>query len=168
MFNCYRCSTPLEGDKISDEHLFTQALGGRLHSEELLCRPCNSAWGEHPDGDLFKAMQSLAVRLNVRRAKGRGDHPKVPGIASDGTKIKMDSHGKPEPHDFEFKQHDLSGGAKQISMVARNEAEALRNLKKLQAKYPQLDIEQILKDAKSSQPEIHGPSRVPRRHSSHQ
>jgi hypothetical protein len=161
MSTCYRCGQPLAGDQISLEHLFPQAIGGKTGSRDLLCKTCNAKWGQNPDAGLTKSLMSLSTALNVRRASGRGDHPKIVGQAVDGTAIKMDSKGKPELEKFTFQKSDLPAGKKNIQFVARSDDEARRVLTELKEKHPQIDVEKELASAQRASLKFTEPAKFP-------
>lgn len=42
MSRCYICENPITESNKSVEHVFLNSIGGRLKSEALMCRQCNT------------------------------------------------------------------------------------------------------------------------------
>src|SRR5689334_22818848 len=53
---CYRCNATLTDDNSSLEHILPNALGGRLKSRALLCKPCNSKCGDTIDAAVINQL----------------------------------------------------------------------------------------------------------------
>ena len=90
MKHCYNCGILLTDDNASEEHIIPNACGGRLTSKKLLCKSCNSKFGNSYDAELLKELKLFSVLLNVRR--DRGTHQPV--VRSDGC-IALPAKGKP-------------------------------------------------------------------------
>jgi hypothetical protein len=156
VINCFRCDSPLTPLTFSAEHLIPQALGGRLKSKKLLCRSCNSLWGEHPDSDILRFFATLCTALDIKR--DRGDSPRIHGELSDGTKITMGSDGKPELAVPKFVSSKTNDGF-EFSITARCENELRRMLKGLKEKHPALNVDDVVAQAKHVAKAAEGPAK---------
>lgn len=67
---CYNCNTPLTESNITEEHIILNAIGGKLKSKELICRRCNSEFGDSSDKALAKALQPFSTLLDINRNRG--------------------------------------------------------------------------------------------------
>lgn len=106
---CYLCDEVITAGNISEEHVIPNALGGRLRSRELLCRPCNARLGHEVDVDLCNYVAPLGVLIGLKRDSGRGRA--VPITRADGSTLLLDHDGRlrtpqpertEEPYDGEF------------------------------------------------------------------
>lgn len=72
MTTCYLCDEFLTAaaDNISKEHIILNAIGGHLKSKELLCKTCNSKFGEDADSELANQLLFLSSYLQVKRDSG--------------------------------------------------------------------------------------------------
>lgn len=77
MSTCYLCNAVLTTDNSSIEHIILNSIGGRLKSQELLCKKCNSLLGESSDKELSNQLSLFAGLFQVKRE--RGEHPPIKG-----------------------------------------------------------------------------------------
>lgn len=69
MANCYMCGVELDDNKRTEEHIILNAIGGMLKSKNLICKQCNSTFGDEIDSRLAKQLQPFSVLMNVERDK---------------------------------------------------------------------------------------------------
>lgn len=69
MMRCYSCDCELTPENSSEEHIFPNALGGRLKSR-ILCRKCNNEYGEKCDAELVKSLSMITHFINPKRDNG--------------------------------------------------------------------------------------------------
>lgn len=142
MKNCFICNQTLTDSNASDEHIILNALGGHIHSKQLLCKRCNEKLGQNADAELARELEFYASYLDIPRQRGENRR-----IETDkDTEYHLLPGGKPELKRPQFSSKEVDGKV-QVEMVSRNEAEARQMLKGLKKKYPGLDIEQALAQA---------------------
>lgn len=88
---CWACYAELVTENMSEEHVIPNALGGRLSSRRLLCRPCNSGLGQEVDVALIDVLNVFAVLGNIRRDRGK---PPSEVVSIAGTEFDL-AHGTP-------------------------------------------------------------------------
>jgi len=122
------------------------SCGGWLKSSELLCKKCNSLFGEKFDKDLAEQTNFLANFLNIKRNTGKPQnvegvylHSGEPATISPGGR-----HGILRPI---VKQID-KGNHTSISIKARNSKEYKKILISLKRKYPKIDVEEMMTNVK--------------------
>ncbi len=156
MAKCYKCKAVLTSANESDEHIIINACGGRLKSKELLCKTCNSSFGETCDKALADQTNDFSNLLMIKRHRGEPNSI-VGKIESTGEDYYLLYGGKPvmtKPIITE----EVDGKKIELSIVARNEKEMRQILEGLKRKkYPELDIEKSLKTAKLKNEYIDGP-----------
>lgn len=67
---CYICGSSLNDNNSSEEHIFLNAIGGKLKARNLLCKQCNSVFGDDVDSELARQFNFIANMLNIRRDRG--------------------------------------------------------------------------------------------------
>src|ERR1035437_11025447 len=70
MAKCYKCDNEITTATETEEHIILNACGGRLKSKNLLCKTCNSQFGETFDKELASQTNDLANLLLVKRHRG--------------------------------------------------------------------------------------------------
>src|SRR6185436_17259256 len=144
--NCYVCETEIIPLNETDEHIVINAAGGRLKSKNLICKNCNSDFGENIDAELAEQLNHLANMLMVKRH--RGDPQPIVGIqVSTGEKYNLEVGGIPKLTKPTIDQ-TIVGGKTNISITARSVKELRETLKGLARKYPVFDVEEAVKSAK--------------------
>ena len=88
---CYNCNNPLTESNITEEHIILNAIGGKLKSKELICRKCNSKFGDRSDKALAKALQPLSTLLDINRNRGR--NPSFIMRDRESTEFRIDGPG---------------------------------------------------------------------------
>jgi hypothetical protein len=149
---CIVCQQPLTTETDSEEHVFSNALGGTLTVRDFLCRNCNSLAGQSWDAELAKQMHALCVIFGVVR--DRGDTPALKTVTTAGEELTILADGTLRLTDPDFESAQTERGT-EIHVVARNMREARSMLEGLKRKLPRLDIEALLEKAemKTSYPE---------------
>ena len=91
--NCYYCGKELNKANKSDEHVIPNALGGKLKSDNLLCKDCNSILGSECDDLLTKQFAFFSQFLLIKRQRGKN-----PGVClknNNGTEYILDGANPP-------------------------------------------------------------------------
>jgi hypothetical protein len=68
---CYICNSELISANRSAEHILPNCIGGRLKSNQLICKDCNSLFGQDIDKELCAQLNFFANILNVKRQRGK-------------------------------------------------------------------------------------------------
>ena len=99
---CALCPNPLDG---SDEHILLSALGGRLHSRDILCSKCNTErYSTTLDSELASSLGYFTTALNVLPGR-RGEPPPFRGMhLPDGTPIALQPGGQLVRSKIQFSQ----------------------------------------------------------------
>lgn len=144
MTKCYLCDDNFTEENTSKEHILLNAIGGHLKPSDLLCKPCNSKFGETADAELAKQLTFLSSFLQIKRDKGI-NQPIKGGTTKDGTKYDLINGGKPTPAKPTFEETEENGQVN-FEITARSEVEMMTMLKGLKKKYPQIDLTNIKKN----------------------
>jgi len=143
--NCYCCKGELTYENSSEEHILLNSIGGKLKSKYLLCKTCNSKFGEKNDRELSKQLLFLSTFLNIKRE--RGDHPTLKGATTrSGEEIHILSGGKPY-YSKPIVETTTDKNEIVISIKARNEKELKQIANRLAIKYPQVSADDIISKA---------------------
>lgn len=140
--NCYKCEIQLTKENYSIEHVILNACGGRLKSNHLLCKKCNSNFGDSFDKELAETIAPLANLLRIKR--DRGTPPKINGLDTlNNTEYTLEydgaiNHKKPTIQKVDFDNPDIS--KRKIKIQAPNQKMLKQVLKGLKRTYPDLDI----------------------------
>lgn len=145
MINCYVCGIEIDNSNRTVEHIFLNSIGGRLKSDKLICRKCNTEFGSDVDSELSEQLNPICNMLNINRDRGNPQPISVQEKES-GEKWLLGPGGKPIMVKPSIQEQN-NGEQKHIQVVARSMQEARRIMKGLRKKYPQLDIEQEMKKA---------------------
>lgn len=158
MKNCYKCNDPLEGKRITEEHIVLNAIGGRLKSTELICKTCNGKFGEGPDKALARDLQPLSTMLGIKRE--RGDNKPLLMQDKSGKEFRVGEPGvNPQLQRPYIRIKELENGGKGVNIVAKD-MEQLRSILQGQLKagnLTQADVDKILEKA-STQENEHRPT----------
>jgi hypothetical protein len=143
MSHCYVCGTEINETNKTEEHILLNAIGGKLKSTTLLCKQCNSEFGEDIDSELAKQLNPICNMLNIKRDRGE-PQPIQATIKTTGEHISLDPGGKPVMLKPKIEETKVNDGTIRFSISARNEQQARQILKGFQRKYKNLDIDKVL------------------------
>lgn len=158
MIKCYLCGTEITEENKTVEHIVLNSIGGRLKSSKLICKNCNSKFGNTFDACLSKQLEFFANFLDIKRENGDVQDIEMTR-ASTGEKYKVTSKGVPIPSK-PIIQEKNSGATTELHIQARNITELRTILKGFKKKYPDLDIEKTLKDATTVHEHIPEPLQI--------
>jgi len=146
MATCYLCNTELSGINESKEHIFLNAIGGRLGTKTILCRECNSSFGEKPDAELAKQLNFVSNMLNIRRE--RGTPPDIKGtLKSTGEQYLVSSEGKPALAKPSFEK-TVEGEKTVYQIKVRSHDELRKTMEGLKRHHPDINVDEIVNTAK--------------------
>ena len=121
---CYICGNEITHENYTDEHIIINAAGGRLKSKSLICRQCNSDFGEKIDNALAKQLNFLANQLMIKRERGK-PQPIVGKKEVSKEEVCFLPDGTiPNKPRYE---ETVKGNRINISMVVRDDAELKKN-----------------------------------------
>jgi hypothetical protein len=147
MEKCYLCPRYLEGENISEEHIILNSIAGKLTSEEIICRTCNSEYGDSCDKELSKQLAPLASLLMIKGRKKKIQDIKTTRVGTN-EEITLKGGHKPLFSKLDFKVKKIDEKQSMISIRARDEDEMLQKLKELKAKYKDFDVEEAKQSIK--------------------
>jgi len=145
MEKCYLCGKSLSAENSSKEHIFLNAIGGRLKSKKLICRTCNANFGEKIDFTLSEQLKPFANLFNINRGDGEIAKPfDAKGVTS-GEKYSIKAGGNPtikKPVEV-----NKTSEGKVFIIQTNNKNEAIEILDGLKKRYSQIDTEMVLDSA---------------------
>lgn len=142
---CYVCEVKITSENETDEHILLNAAGGRLKSKKLICKKCNSDFGEKIDATLAKQLNNLSNMLMVKRHRGE-PQPIIGDKKSTGEKYILEVGGKPKL----FKptiEKIVDGDNTNLSVTARSEEELRNILTGIAKKSPHFNVDEAMKSA---------------------
>lgn len=147
MANCYICGEEISFENETEEHILLNAIGGILKTKTLICKKCNSEFGQEIDAELSKQLNFVSNMLNIKRDRGEPQNLEVKSKKS-GEQILIQPGGKPVMRIPKInKEIDKNNGIT-FSIVTPNITIARKTLKGLKRTYKQIDVEDILSKAK--------------------
>jgi len=132
---CYVCGKIITPENTSEEHVFINAIGGRLKSKELLCQNCNKilAQLDRALADCFNPITSL---LNIKRE--RGTPPAFP-VTSEGEPHLIYKHNGKVQMTRPSANYKLKGSNFSLGISASTQEEARGFLKKVVKDHPEIN-----------------------------
>ena len=149
MTRCYICEDVITKKNRTLEHIILNSIGGNLKSKKLICKRCNSGFGNQLDSELSRQLNHIANLLNIERNRGN-PQPIIGKNESNNEKWLLKSGGKPYKGKPDFKEVIDEKGQKIISVQARCTKEAKKMIKGLAKKYPQIDEDKVMQNAINS------------------
>lgn len=143
MNTCYVCGVEIVEENQTDEHIFLNALGGHLTSNKLICKKCNSDFGNDIDTELSNQFKYIATMLNIQRDRGVVQPFDVVDTV-DNTLYSYEPGGKPVPKIPVIKQVD-----NYCTIKVANKKQGRKVLKGLKRKYSEIDIDKALSECKT-------------------
>jgi len=138
MRKCYCCGIELNQLTRSVEHIIPNACGGRLTSDDLLCRTCNQILGQGCDAALAEQTNYLMNLLMIPRQ--RGSARQIRGRLESGEEYDIDPDGSPRRTRPSISKK-TEGDRTVFHITANDERHFRQVLQGLKRKYPILDIE---------------------------
>lgn len=147
MSNCSICDTPITEVNDSREHVIPNSIGGRRTVTGFLCTKCNSQAGDDWDAELARQFNPLCLVFGIVRE--RGDVPSQRFDTTRGDRVELHADGTMSPHKPEYAAVPAGKGI-QIHIKARSMSEAKKMLASVRRKYPEVNLEEVLKRAQPS------------------
>lgn len=145
MTTCYICENKISDINRSWEHILINACGGRLKSDKLLCKDCNSKTGSKNDSELANQLNTLANLLNIERERGE---PQVvyATLPSTGEKYCLHADGSHEMVRPIIEKIPVYDGLK-IHITTSTKSKLIEILNGLKRNNKNIDIDECLKHA---------------------
>ena len=141
---CAFCAKHLTESNASKEHVIPNAIGGRKTINNFICVDCNNSTGANWDKELVSQLRPLCTMLNINRDRGSNRAFVVETINDKKLLIRPD--GSMTIAQPVFAKRDL-GDRTEIKIQARTMKEVRSIVSGLQKRYPQIDIEEMLRKA---------------------
>ena len=143
---CALCDIEISESNDTKEHIIPNAIGGRRKIKGFICNLCNNKSGDDWESELAKQLNPLSLFFGISR--DRGSTPSQVFETTGGDKLKLNAEGSMDIHKPEYTETSLDSGM-QISINARSMQEAKKMLKGVKRKYPQVNIDDLLENAKT-------------------
>lgn len=141
---CLLCEDVISSETDSREHIIPNSIGGRKKVSGFLCVSCNSKSGDNWDSKLAQQMNPLSLFFRINRE--RGDTPSQKFQTTSGDEWVLNANGSMDLPKPIFKEQKNDTGV-EINISARNMVEARKMLKGVVKKYPQLNVDELLKQS---------------------
>ena len=135
--NCYVCDIKLIQENTTNEHIIINALGGRLKSKNLLCKSCNSIFGEKIDIALANSLKNIVNMLNIKRERGKVQD--IIGKNNDLREFIFSANGRIKP-----REALIEDDGNIVRVEGENKKQIANALGKLKSKYSSLKLEKSL------------------------
>lgn len=138
---CYCCEDELNDTNKSIEHVFINAIGGKLKSNKLLCKKCNNDLGNKLDSELAKQCNFLMNFLLLEREKG--SYQAISGKTEDGEEFILNGAEIKNKSNYNIERN---GDNINASFSGSDEKDLKKFLRQLKNKVPQVNVEEIIEN----------------------
>ena len=156
---CALCPSELTASNRTNEHVIPNSIGGWLKVENFICVACNGRKGNDWDAEISAQFNWIVVMIGIMRDRGEPSKELVKTVSGDSYHILPEGVMVPAKFDFDKKE---DGDNVHISFVARSDKEAKTKIKELHKKYPQIDVIEALKQAKTQTTRLEEPLQIAR------
>lgn len=139
---CYICDCSLNVHNCSEEHIFLNALGGKLKARNLLCKQCNSMFGDDIDSELARQFNFIANMLNIERDRGKPQSFDAIDC-QDGTVYSLEPGGIPVLK-YPVIKKEVQETKTRFTIRARDVKQWRAVAKGLKRKYPEIEQNKTL------------------------
>lgn len=147
---CALCPAEITSKNNSKEHIIPSSIGGRLTVQSFICKSCNEQSGDDWDAVLAAQFNWFSLTVGIKRQSGRGEPPRQLIETVNGKRLLLHADGKMTPEHPVYEKVE-NGNQTKINIQARTLEEAKDILKKIAKKYPKLDKDKVLQEAKSTE-----------------
>lgn len=138
---CALCEIVITQDNDTKEHIIPNAIGGKKKVKGFICRNCNNQSGNTWDSMLAAQLSPFSLLFDIKRE--RGEVKPNTFTTTKGEKITLLANGAMTLGSQSFRQTPIEGGGTHFSGKAQTMSQAMKILKKLKKKHPDLDIDSI-------------------------
>ncbi|MFK4447479.1 hypothetical protein ABH944_007783 [Caballeronia udeis] len=146
---CALCDDPIALKGDSGEHIIPNSIGGRRKVWGFVCRDCNSRAGDSWDVEIWRQFSHIALMHGVDRDRGEVPAVLVKTVSGKQLMLLPDGSLMPQKITFEKVPH-AQGKGFLINATVRNTQEAGQMVRNLAAKHPEINVEEMLSNLKSS------------------
>lgn len=141
---CALCENQITKPNASNDHIILNSFGGRRKVKNFTCKNCDNRCGHRWDAALAKQLNPLNLLLKI--ARERKGVPSQVFETTKGEKITFhsDGHMTLSKPDVQEKQ---VGDLVELEINARSSKEAREIATGFKRKYPNLDIEELMRKA---------------------
>lgn len=144
---CALCDVEITQENDSKEHVIPNAIGGRKKVKGFICGGCNNAAGDDWESELASQLNPLSLFFGISRE--RGEPPSQLFETTGGDKVTLKADGSMGIEKPLYSESPLGSGAGvKIQIRARSMPEAKRMLQGVKRKYPKVDLDELLDNAK--------------------
>lgn len=142
---CVLCDISISEDNDTEEHIIPNSIGGRKKVKGFICNTCNRKSGDSWESALAKQLNPLSLFFRISRERGVSPQQQFNTSSGDSIVLKHDgSMALPKPIYSEIVDDENI----QIQIQARDMSEAKKMLKGVARKYPKVNIDSLLEQAK--------------------
>lgn len=156
--SCAFCEKQFTASNTGKEHIIPNAIGGRKTISSFICVDCNNSTGTDWDKALVNQLAPLCTMLNIKRGRRSNQNFNVETI--NGRKLTIRPDGSMTIAQPVVDVRNL-GDKTEIKIQARTMKEFKSLLSGLQKKYPQIDIDEMIKKATDEHEYSSDPYRIP-------
>ncbi|NIH19345.1 HNH endonuclease [Morganella morganii] len=147
---CALCDIEITEENDTKEHIIPNAIGGRRKIKKFICKNCNNISGNDWESALAKQLNPLCLFFGISRE--RGESPSQLFETTGGDKLKLNLDGSMDIEKPLYSETLMEPiDSVKIQIKARSISEAKRMLLGLKRKYPRIDLNKLIKNAKSEQ-----------------
>ncbi len=142
-FQCSLCDQALTPNNDSREHLLPNGIGGQKTVHNVLCRSCNERTGAEWDAVVSKQLNLLNLLFAIKRDRGAVQAEDYTTVSGQKVRKHQDGHltyPRQKPTRIQTDQ------GLRIQTRAATEQEAKTFLRGLKRRYPQLDVEEQMRN----------------------
>jgi len=132
----------------SKEHIIPASIGGRKKVSGFICVGCNNESGRQWDSELAAQLNFLGLFVGIKRQRGKVNPPELVQTIS-GKKYRRYADGQLVIADPSFTETEVDGKLT-VSIQARTMDEAKQLLARLNKKYPQTNLNEMIQQARET------------------
>lgn len=142
--NCALCNVLITKENNSKEHIIPNAIGGKKKILNFICVDCNNKSGNEWESDLTEQLSFLCTYFGIKRDRGNVQSHIV--TTTVGDKLQLNANASMKIYEPKYNETKIDDGV-EISISARTIKEARNMLKGVKRKYPNLNLEELMKNA---------------------
>jgi len=140
MKECWHCKEEITDKNKSEEHIIPNAIGGRLKSSDLICKPCNGGFGSEIDKKFIDQFKVICNLIDVNRQRGKAQDITV--------KSEEGEYYRERKGDLKFRQpktslENIDEKSKKFKITGSRQKDVINALRKFQKEHPKVDVEEI-------------------------
>lgn len=141
---CLLCEELITEETDSREHIIPNSIGGRKKVKGFICIECNSRSGDSWEAALARELNPLSLYFRIKRERGSAPEQDFNTADGEGVKLYADGALRITKPIYNLVEED---GVLKVDLIARDMKNANQMLKGIGKKYPQFDLNKLLKQA---------------------